>query len=166
MAEQPHSSMPGQPSPGVPGITTTTFDEAELGFMTSEQPDSDSELGTDSTLWAVVFAGGIGTRFWPLSTPLRPKPLLCLVGDRPLIADTLRRLQPLIPPERTLVLTSADIADAIRAGIVSPDLLATHAFDMFDQGKVDSANSTMVRAIRMNPRFASGPAWSLHRWSG
>ena len=120
MAEQPHSSMPGQPSPGVPGSTTTTFDEAELAFMTSEQSDSDSELGTDSTLWAVVFAGGIGTRFWPLSTPLRPKPLLCLVGDRPLIADTLRRLQPLIPPERTLVLTSADIADAVRAAI--PDL--------------------------------------------
>jgi len=109
--------MPGQPSPGVPGISSTTFDDAELGFMPSEQLEGDGELGTECALWAVVFAGGIGSRFWPLSTPLRPKPLLCLVGDTPLIADTLRRLQPLIPPERTLVLTSADIADAIRAAI-------------------------------------------------
>jgi mannose-1-phosphate guanylyltransferase len=52
-----------------------------------------------------------------LSTPERPKPLLRLVGDRPLIADTLRRLHPLIPAERTLVLTSADISDAIHAAI-------------------------------------------------
>lgn len=117
MAESPHSSMPGQPSPGVPGISTTTFDDAALGFLTSEQPAGEDELGTECALWAVVFAGGIGSRFWPLSTPLRPKPLLCLVGHHPLIADTLRRLQPLIPPERTLVLTSADIADAVHAAI-------------------------------------------------
>jgi mannose-1-phosphate guanylyltransferase len=117
MAELPNSSLPGQPGSGVPGISSTVFDDASIGFLPSEQPDSDVDLETDSALWAVVFAGGIGSRFWPLSTPERPKPLLRLVGDRPLIADTLRRLHPLIPAERTLVMTSADIADAIRAAI-------------------------------------------------
>jgi mannose-1-phosphate guanylyltransferase len=117
MAESPESSLPGQPGPGVPGITSTVFDDAALGFLPMEQPASDGELATAEALWAVVFAGGIGSRFWPLSTPEHPKPLLRLVGDRPLIADTLRRLHPLIPAERTLVLTSADIADAIRAAI-------------------------------------------------
>lgn len=117
MAETPHSSLPGQPGPGVPGITSTAFDDASLGFLPQEQADVDGQLATGSALWAVVFAGGIGSRFWPLSTPERPKPLLRLVGDRPLIADTLRRLHPLIPAERTLVLTSADIADALRAAI-------------------------------------------------
>ncbi len=117
MAEQPHSSLPGQPGSGLPGITTSAFDDATLGFLPMEQPEMEDELGTDSALWAVVFAGGIGSRFWPLSTPERPKPLLRLVGDRPLIADTLRRLHPLIPAARTLVLTSADISDAIRAAI-------------------------------------------------
>ncbi len=117
MAELPNSSLPGQPGSGVPGISSTVFDDASIGFLPSEQPDSDGDLETDSALWAVVFAGGIGSRFWPLSTPERPKPLLRLVGDRPLIADTLRRLHPLIPAERTLVMTSADIADAIRAAI-------------------------------------------------
>ncbi len=117
MAESPESSLPGQPGPGVPGITSTVFDDATLGFLPQDQPESEVELATDSALWAVVFAGGIGSRFWPLSTPEHPKPLLRLVSDRPLIADTLRRLHPLIPAERTLVLTSADIADAIRAAI-------------------------------------------------
>ncbi len=117
MADTPHSSLPGQPGPGMPGISTSAFDDATLGFFPEEQPEMDGELETSDTLWAVVFAGGIGSRFWPLSTPERPKPLLRLVGDRPLIADTLNRLQPLIPAERTLVLTSADISDAIRAAI-------------------------------------------------
>ena len=106
--------MPGQPGSGA---TSTTFGDLALGFLPLEQPEMDGDPELDSALWAVVFAGGIGSRFWPLSTPERPKPLLRLVGDRPLIADTLLRLSPLIPASRTLVLTSADIADALRAAI-------------------------------------------------
>lgn len=117
MADSSQSSLPGQPGPGVPGSTSTVWEDPTLGFLPQEQPDSEFELGTESALWAVVFAGGIGSRFWPLSTPEHPKPLLRLVGDRPLIADTLLRLQPLIPASRTLILTSADIADAIRAAV-------------------------------------------------
>lgn len=118
MADTPHSSYPGQqPDHGIPGISSVEYDDPTLAFLSSEQPETDRELKTDDTLWAVVFAGGIGSRFWPLSTPERPKPLLRLVGDRPLIADTLRRLQPLIPASRTLVLTSADISDAIHEAI-------------------------------------------------
>lgn len=71
----------------------------------------------DAALWAVVLAGGIGSRFWPLSSPERPKQLLALVSDRPLIAETVSRLQPLIPPERVLVLTSRDIAAPLHAAI-------------------------------------------------
>ncbi len=118
MADTPHSSFPGQqPDHGLPGISSMAFDDPTLGFLPSEQPEMEGELEVDNALWAVVFAGGIGSRFWPLSTPERPKPLLRLVGDRPLIADTLARLNPLIPAERTLVLTSADIAEAIHAAI-------------------------------------------------
>ncbi|MCC7052507.1 MAG: mannose-1-phosphate guanylyltransferase [Gemmatimonadaceae bacterium] len=120
MADTPNSSLPGQP--GSPGTSSATFDELALGFLPLEQPEMEDDQALDDALWAVVFAGGIGSRFWPLSTPERPKPLLRLVGDRPLIADTLRRLHPLIPAERTLVLTSADISDAIRAAI--PELPA------------------------------------------
>ncbi|HZF69026.1 MAG TPA: sugar phosphate nucleotidyltransferase, partial [Gemmatirosa sp.] len=82
-----------------------------------EQPEPIDERETGVALWAVVFAGGIGSRFWPLSTPERPKQLLSLVGERPLIAETVARLSPTVPPSRVLVLTSADIADTLRAAI-------------------------------------------------
>lgn len=66
-------------------------------------------------LWTVVLAGGVGSRFWPLSTPARPKQLLPLVGERSLLEETLGRLAPLVPGERTLVLTNAQLADRVRA---------------------------------------------------
>jgi mannose-1-phosphate guanylyltransferase len=65
------------------------------------------------TAWAVVLAGGVGSRFWPLSTPARPKQLLPLVDDRPLLSNTLDRLAPLVPADRTLVLTNAALRDAV-----------------------------------------------------
>jgi mannose-1-phosphate guanylyltransferase len=63
--------------------------------------------------WAVVLAGGVGSRFWPLSTPERPKQLLPLVTEHPLLVDTLNRLTPLVPAERTLVLTNAGIKNEV-----------------------------------------------------
>jgi mannose-1-phosphate guanylyltransferase len=41
----------------------------------------------DEELWAVILAGGIGSRFWPLSSSARPKQVLALVSERPLIAE-------------------------------------------------------------------------------
>jgi mannose-1-phosphate guanylyltransferase len=67
------------------------------------------------TRWAVILAGGVGSRFWPISTPDRPKQLLPLATNEPMLSDTLARLAPLVPAERTLVLTNAGLADAIRA---------------------------------------------------
>jgi mannose-1-phosphate guanylyltransferase len=52
-----------------------------------------------------------------LSTPRRPKPLLSLVTGNPLLVDTVGRLQPLIQPERVLIVTSSDIAPAIRTAV-------------------------------------------------
>ncbi len=77
--------------------------------------------------WAVVLAGGVGSRFWPLSTPSRPKQLLPLVGDRPLLTETLDRLSPLVAAERTLVLTNAELTDAVRevaVGLPAANVLA------------------------------------------
>lgn len=67
------------------------------------------------TRWAVILAGGVGSRFWPVSTPSRPKQLLPLATREPMLADALARLAPLVPLERTLVLTNAGLVDAIAA---------------------------------------------------
>jgi len=68
-----------------------------------------------SDSWVVVLAGGVGSRFWPLSTPESPKQLLPLVSDRPLLVDTADRLRPIAPPSRTLILTNASLVKPIAA---------------------------------------------------
>ncbi|MDK2856997.1 MAG: mannose-phosphate guanylyltransferase [Verrucomicrobiota bacterium] len=67
--------------------------------------------------YAVIMAGGKGERFWPLSTSKHPKQLLALVGDRPLIAQAVDRLDSLIPPENVFVVTNADLVEAARAAV-------------------------------------------------
>jgi mannose-1-phosphate guanylyltransferase len=67
--------------------------------------------------WAVVLAGGIGSRFWPLSTPQRPKQLLPLVDREPLLVSAVRRLAPVADAAHTLVLTNASLAGAV-AGLL------------------------------------------------
>ncbi|MEO7102900.1 MAG: sugar phosphate nucleotidyltransferase [Gemmatimonadaceae bacterium] len=68
-----------------------------------------------NSTWAVVLAGGVGSRFWPLSTPTRPKQLLPLVDSRPLLVATLQRMSALVPQERTLILANASLVNPIAA---------------------------------------------------
>jgi mannose-1-phosphate guanylyltransferase len=56
-------------------------------------------------LHAMIMAGGGGTRFWPRSRDARPKQFLSFAGDRTLLQETVDRIAPQIPPERTWVLT-------------------------------------------------------------
>ena len=67
--------------------------------------------------WAAILAGGSGTRFWPLSTPERPKQLLPLAGDRPLLAQAVQRLTGLVPPDRVLILTGPYLVDQVAAAV-------------------------------------------------
>ncbi|MBI3567465.1 MAG: mannose-1-phosphate guanylyltransferase [Gemmatimonadetes bacterium] len=70
--------------------------------------------------WTVVLAGGVGSRFWPLSTPARPKQLLPLLSPQSMLRDTIDRLAAVSPLAQTLVLTNASLVDAIRREL--PDL--------------------------------------------
>ena len=70
--------------------------------------------------WVVILAGGVGSRFWPLSTASRPKQLLPLVTDTPLLADTVRRTRALAGPERTLLLTGGGLVE--RVGRLLPEV--------------------------------------------
>lgn len=65
--------------------------------------------------YAVIMAGGKGERFWPLSTSKHPKQLLALVGDKPLIAQAVDRLEGVVPPEQVFVVTNAELVGATRA---------------------------------------------------
>ena len=67
-----------------------------------------------SKVYAVIMAGGAGTRFWPASRSLRPKQLLPLAGSEheTLLAATVRRLDPLVPAERVVVVTGEHLAES------------------------------------------------------
>lgn len=67
--------------------------------------------------WAVVLAGGVGSRFWPVSTTERPKQLLPLAAAKPLLVETIERVLPLIAAERVLVVTSRALEAALRAAL-------------------------------------------------
>src|SRR4051812_217840 len=79
--------------------------------------------------YAVIMAGGAGTRFWPASRQLRPKQLLGLSGNdgTSLLEATLARIAPIAPAARTYVVTAARLAEATRrqcASVPSANILA------------------------------------------
>lgn len=57
--------------------------------------------------YALILAGGSGTRFWPLSRDSRPKQLIDLFGQGSMLGATLRRVTSFIPPERVIILTNS-----------------------------------------------------------
>ena len=75
-------------------------------------------------MYAVVLAGGGGTRLWPLSRRARPKPFLPLLGEESLFQLTLRRIEPLIGAQDAYV-----VADQRHLSVVSqqaPQLVSSH----------------------------------------
>jgi len=79
--------------------------------------------GTD-TGYGVIMAGGRGTRFWPLSRRRRPKQLLPLDGDVPLLRATYERIAPLLDRQRLLVVTNREQEPAVRR--LLPELPSGH----------------------------------------
>jgi mannose-1-phosphate guanylyltransferase len=65
-------------------------------------------------LYAVIMAGGAGTRLWPLSRQERPKQALRLIGDRTMFQHAVDRLAPLFPAGRIYVVTNAALAEVLR----------------------------------------------------
>ncbi|HEX6587541.1 MAG TPA: sugar phosphate nucleotidyltransferase [Longimicrobiales bacterium] len=65
----------------------------------------------------MILAGGVGSRFWPVSTPTRPKQLLALAGDDALIAQTMRRIEPIVPAARTRILTGEHLVEPMRGAL-------------------------------------------------
>ena len=69
-----------------------------------------------------MLAGGSGSRFWPVSTPIRPKQLLPLAGPRALVVDTLARARALGADDRIRILTGRGLVAPLRSAL--PDFPA------------------------------------------
>ena len=71
--------------------------------------------------YALIMAGGSGTRLWPLSRQNRPKQALKLIGQRTMFQHAVDRITPLFPPERILVVTRSEHASMLMDQV--PELL-------------------------------------------
>jgi len=70
--------------------------------------------------YAVIMAGGVGTRFWPKSTKKLPKQFLQLFGSGTMLQNTVNRIKELIPIERVVVVTNSDYTELVKEQL--PDL--------------------------------------------
>lgn len=85
--------------------------------MESSTGERAETSGEEAGTWAVVLAGGSGTRFWPASTPERPKQLLPLGGDRPLVAEAVSRARAVAGLDRLRIVAGRHLLPALRHGL-------------------------------------------------
>jgi len=83
-----------------------------------------------SETYAVILAGGSGTRFWPLSRNTKPKQLLDLFDGPTLLAQAIMRLDGIVAPENIFILTNALQEAGVReiaTGIPAENIVAEPA---------------------------------------
>lgn len=93
--------------------------------------------------YAVVLAGGSGTRLWPKSRDNTPKQFLKLGGDRTLMQQSVDRILEIIPYERIIVVTNARYVEAVRAQL--PEVPAQNI--VAEPEKRDTALAMAVGAV-------------------
>ncbi|WP_018968806.1 mannose-1-phosphate guanylyltransferase [Rubritalea marina] len=69
---------------------------------------------TNNHSYALILAGGSGTRFWPLSRDAKPKQLLNLLGEKTLLEQTIERLEGFVPNENIIILTNEIQLELVR----------------------------------------------------
>jgi mannose-1-phosphate guanylyltransferase len=74
-------------------------------------------------MYAVILAGGGGTRLWPLSRPERPKPFLPLLGEETLLQRTVSRIAPLVGPGDVYCVTDRRFGQLVRDQVPDVQLI-------------------------------------------
>ena len=114
--------------------------------------DGSSDLASamDARRFAVILAGGSGTRLWPLSRATMPKQLLALNGNRTLLQQTAMRLMPRVEASRLLTITHVD-----------------HKFEVV--GQLHAVNSGLANTVLAEPMCRNtlpAIAWAVSRIAG
>lgn len=100
--------------------------------------------------YAVIMAGGLGTRLWPLSRTSRPKQALQLIGERTMFQHAVDRLVPLFPPERILAVTNPAMAEVLRPQ--TPQLPADNfILEPSGRNSAPAAGLAAVHLLRRDP---------------
>ena len=99
-------------------------------------------------LYAVILAGGSGTRFWPLSRHLYPKQLLRILGDKTLIQQTMHRVLDCVPASQVLISTNSAQADSIRVQLAEWKEEISHNFVIEPEAR-NTAPAIALAAIEL-----------------
>ena len=112
------------------------------------RPSADNADVLENTV-AVLMAGGIGTRFWPLSTPRRPKQFLTEWAEHSLFMMSGQRARWVVPADRILVMTNAAFSEKARAQApdVSPDNI------ILEPLRRDTAPAIILAALAVQRRW-------------
>lgn len=109
--------------------------------------------------YAVIMAGGVGQRLWPLSRQDAPKQFHALTSESPLLVETAARLLPMFPWERLYVATIEHLAPLVARAL--PDLPAAHLL-MEPEGRNTAPCLALAAAVlaRRDPEavFTAFPA--------
>jgi len=114
----------------------------------------------DSSLnYAVILAGGRGERFWPLSRTSRPKQFVEIFGGVPLLRIAAERLAGVVPPERVLVITSADLVGRSREALpeIPPENIVGEPFGR-DTAAACALGTELVAALVRRQSRCADPA--------
>ncbi|MEI6107844.1 MAG: mannose-1-phosphate guanylyltransferase [Opitutae bacterium] len=112
-----------------------------------------------SDRFVVIMAGGRGERFWPQSRLSTPKHLLPIVGDKPMLAQTVERVTGVVPRANVLVLTTQAQLDGCRQAC--PDLpLANIVAEPMGRDTAAATGLAMLLVKQRSPNatFAMLPA--------
>lgn len=96
-------------------------------------------------VFAVIMAGGAGTRFWPKSRLKNPKQFLQLLGKASLLGDTVRRVSMLVEPEHCFVLTQLQYQDQVHESI--PEIPPENV--ILEPANRDTASCIGLAAIKL-----------------
>jgi mannose-1-phosphate guanylyltransferase len=100
--------------------------------------------------FAVILAGGSGTRLWPRSRQLMPKQFLDIIGGRTMLQDAVDRITPLVPPERILVVTNREYLDIVYAQL--PELPRVNVIgEIAGRGTAPAIGLAALHVRRLDP---------------
>ncbi len=100
--------------------------------------------------YALIMAGGTGSRLWPLSRQAHPKQTLKLIGDRSMFQHAVERLAPLFPTERVTVVTRAAHVAPLSQQV--PDLpQANYIIEPQGRGTAPAIGLAAINLIHTDP---------------
>jgi mannose-1-phosphate guanylyltransferase len=101
-------------------------------------------------LYAVIMAGGIGSRFWPKSRELKPKQYLAMIDDETLIQNTVARLQGLVDSRKLFIITTRAQQPHLREQL--PNLpLSQLIFEPVGRNTAPAIGLAAVHLCRLDP---------------